>query len=150
MGRLIGIATRTATKIPMRERDDAAVTLERGVADDLRGKPGKRQVTVLGREAWERACAQVGSELAWTLRRANLFVEGLELEQSAGRRLQIGTAVLAVTCETDPCFVMDKQHPGLRAALTPNWRGGASCRVEASGHIRVGDEARWLEEGTMA
>ena len=142
MGRLIGIATRTATKVPMLEFESAAVSTERGIENDFRGKPGKRQVTVLSREAWEKACADVGAELPWKLRRANLLVEGLDLEKTTGRVLRIGDVALEVTCETDPCRVMDLQHPGLREALTPKWRGGASCRVVSGGRIELGDEVR--------
>lgn len=141
MGRLLGIAVRTATKVPMSELAAAEVSTARGVADDFRGRPGKRQVTVLAREAWEAACARLDAELPWTLRRANLLVEGLDLEQTAGRRLRVGGALLEVTCETDPCRVMDLQHPGLREALAPDWRGGASCRVLEGGPIAVGDAA---------
>jgi MOSC domain-containing protein YiiM len=127
----------------MVELKQAAISCASGVEDDFRGKPGKRQVTVLAREAWERACADLdaGIELPWTMRRANLLVEGIDLEQTAGQRIRIGDVTLEITCETDPCFVMDRQHPGLREALVPNWRGGASCRVIGDGVVALGDEA---------
>jgi len=51
----------------------------------------------------------------------------------------IGSLVLEVTQETQPCQVMEAAHRGLRAALTPDWRGGVCCRVIQSGTIRVGD-----------
>lgn len=143
MGTLVGIASRSASRAPMQELAVADVTRERGVAEDFRGKPGDRQVTVLSRDAWEKACAELGAELSWTLRRANLLVEGVSLEQTTGRRLRVGEALLEVTCETDPCRVMDAQHPGLRAALEPEWRGGASCRVIHGGAVRVGDDVEW-------
>jgi MOSC domain-containing protein YiiM len=37
---------------------------------------------------------------------------------------------------------MDELAPGLRAALTPDWRGGVTGRVIADGTIAVGDEVR--------
>ena len=41
--------------------------------------------------------------------------------------------------ETAPCERMDEQHQGLRAALTPDWRGGVSCKVLNDATIKVGD-----------
>lgn len=123
----------------------AAVSTATGVANDARGlrKPGgtgKRQVTILSREAWDAVCADLGTALDWTARRANLLVEGLALERTTGRRIRIGGALLEVTGETDPCVKMDKEMPGLQAALRPDWRGGVICRVLAGGEIAVGDK----------
>ena len=39
---------------------------------------------------------------------------------------------------------MDALHEGLRAALTPDWRGGFLGRVIEDGEIAVGDEIRIL------
>lgn len=142
-GRLLGIAARARPRAAMQELDEAEVTLERGVAHDSRGRQRKRQVTVLAREAWETACAAAGKTLPWTARRANLLVEGIELEATLGRRLRIGSALLEVTAETDPCERMDAAHPGLRAAMEPEWRGGASCRVIEPGRVKTGDAVRW-------
>jgi len=143
MGRLLAIGTRRATKVPMDLHEACAVTPEQGVGADFRGRPSARQVTVLAKEAWAAACAELGTELPWTTRRANLLVEGIELAHSTGRRLRIGGALLEVTGETDPCRVMDLQHAGLRAVLAPDWRGGASCRVVGGGPVAVGDPVAW-------
>ncbi len=32
---------------------------------------------------------------------------------------------------------------GLREALVPHWRGGASCQVLEGGRIALGDPVRW-------
>lgn len=122
--------------------------MDRGVEDDFRGRPGDRQVTVLSREAWQRACEELGRELPWTTRRANLLIEGIELQQTTGRELQIGTLVLRICGETDPCGRMDEQAAGLTAALTPEWRGGACCRVITGGTVSVGDSVRWVSSPT--
>lgn len=142
-GRLLGIATRTAPGAPMRELDAAEITTHSGVAGDARGRPGARQVTVIAREGWRDACRELGTELPWTARRANLLVEGLALETSTGRRLRIGSARLEVCAEADPCRAMDARHAGLRAALVPRWRGGVTCRVLESGRAAHGDAAWW-------
>lgn len=138
-GRLLGIATRAKSRAPMVETAQTEITTAAGVAGDFRGKPGKRQVTVLSQEAWARACAALGRELPWTTRRANLLVEGVHLCETAGAVIQIGDVTLQVTGETDPCERMDEASPGLLDALTPDWRGGVCCRVLTGGAIRVGD-----------
>jgi MOSC domain-containing protein YiiM len=118
----------------------AALTPEAGIEGDARGRPGPRQVTVLSAEAWTAAQAELGGEPSpWTLRRANLLVAGIALPRAEGARLRVGGAVLEVTGECDPCRVMDLQRPGLRAALTPGWRGGATCRVLTGALLRLGD-----------
>jgi MOSC domain-containing protein YiiM len=138
MGRLFGIATRTATKVPMTSVTQSRITTAAGVDGEFRGEPGERQVVVVGREGWEAACRELGVQLEWTLRRGNLYVEGVALRDGTGARLQIGDALLEITGECDPCWVMDKQHEGLRKALTPEWRAGVACRVLQGGAIAVG------------
>ncbi len=115
------------------------MTVEAGLEGDLRGRPGRRQITILAREAWEQACAELGQALDWTVRRANLLVEGLDFADSTGSQLSIGpSVVLEITGETEPCRRMEI-HSGLRAALAPGWRGGVTCRVVRGGLIRAGD-----------
>ena len=48
--------------------------------------------------------------------------------------------------ECDPCSRMEELQPGLRAALTPDWRGGVLGRVIADGEIAVGDSVTIVEE----
>ncbi len=119
--------------------DHVEISVERGLAGNADGRPGRRQVTVLTREGWEAACRELGREVGWHTRRANLWVEGLALERRAGARLVIGDATLEITGETTPCSNMDEQIPGLTRALTPDWRAGVTCRVLQGGTIRVGD-----------
>jgi MOSC domain-containing protein YiiM len=131
----------------MQELDHAEITRAAGVADDARGRPGDRQVTVLAAEAWGAACAELGADLPWTTRRANLLVSGIELEASLGGRIEIGDATFEITGETDPCRVMELQHAGLEAALAPAWRGGVTCRVLTDGAIAVGAGAQLVARG---
>mgnify|MGYP003337364538 CR=1 FL=1 len=139
MPNLLAIAIHRASRAPMETLTEAAVTLERGVANDFRGKPGKRQVTVVAREGWQEACRTLGAEVPWTARRANLLVEGVALAQTTGRRLRIGELELEITGETTPCHRMDEARDGLQTALKPDWRAGVTCRVVKPGTIRVGD-----------
>jgi MOSC domain-containing protein YiiM len=119
--------------------DTGEVGIADGLKGDVRGKKLGRQVTVLFREGWQRACSELGVELPWTTRRANLFIAGVPVPRE-GARIVIGALVLEVTQETRPCQVMEAAERGLRRALTPEWRGGVCCSVIAGGTIRVGDK----------
>jgi MOSC domain-containing protein YiiM len=138
MGHLLAIARAPVKRGALVPISEAVIGVADGVAGDARGVRAGRQVTVVFREGWEAACRDLGVELPWTTRRANLLVEGVPVPRE-GRRLVIGGAVLEVTQETQPCQVMEAAHRGLRAALTPEWRGGVCCRVVQGGTIRIGD-----------
>lgn len=124
--------------------DRVIVTPEHGIAGDyrgaMRGGPYRRQVTLIEREDWDAAMSEVGRTLPWEARRSNLLVAGIDLPHLRGTRLRIGCEViLQVTRETDPCERMDALVPGLRAALSPDWRGGVCSFVIRGGVIAVGD-----------
>ena len=127
----------------MLEAEHAAISAAAGLAGDFRGAPGERQVTVLFARDWAAACAELGETRVWTIRRANLLVDGLANPRAAGGVLMIGEVELAITGETKPCANMDRQWPGLTAALTPDWRGGLTARVLRGGEVRLGDGARF-------
>lgn len=149
MGRLTGIARKAAYRAPMQLLQQAEISPELGVAGDYRGKRfPRRAVTVLAREAWEAALAELADEVAasldWTERRANLLVEGVELPRAAGGIVRIGGALLEVTYQTVPCGRMDAAFPGLKRALYPDWRGGITCCVVEGGPIALGDAVEVL------
>lgn len=146
-GRITGIARHAFSKGPMEVIDHATVTLEGGISGDFRGamkgQPYKRQVSLIEAADWDAAMAQVGHSIPWQQRRANLLVEHFDLPQTPGTRLRIGDdVVLEITCETEPCERMEALADGLRAALTPDWRGGALTKVIMPGTIAVGDSIR--------
>lgn len=141
MGKVLGIARRGKSRAPMEALDAVDVAVETGVEGDVRGSLRDRQVTVLARESWDAACEALGRKLPWTVRRANILVEGLHLAGEVGKTIRIGDLALVVTGETDPCSRMEEQAEGLREALLPDWRGGVTCRVAQGGAIRVGDGA---------
>lgn len=142
-GRLEAIAIRSGPRQPMEVRGAAFVSPASGVEGDWRGKPGDRQATVLFEADWAAACAEVGGDHPWTVRRANFLLSGLSNPGAAGGVLRIGAVELLITGETEPCSRMDAQVSGLRAALTPDWRGGLTARVLNQGEVRVGDAAEW-------
>ena len=104
---------------------------------------GRRQVTILSRAAWDAVVEQLGHAVDPALRRANLFVSGVDLESSRGRVLRVGSCRLLIHGETRPCERMEQAHPGLRAALQPSWRGGVFAEALDNGEISVGDSVVW-------
>jgi MOSC domain-containing protein YiiM len=151
VGTLAGIARHAFPKAPMETIDRVEVTVEAGIDGDYRGKVkpgarGRRQVTLMERGDWDRAMAILGCDIPWSERRVNLLVDGLDLPQRENVRLRIGMdVVLNIMCECDPCVRMEAIAPGLKNALTPDWRGGVCARVLHGGTIGVGDEIR-IEE----
>lgn len=142
MPHLLGIATKPRRKAPLVLKDVAMLSSLSGVVGDWRGKPGKRQVTLMSLSDWHIVCDEIGTELPWQTRRANLLVDALPLYQSTGSSILLGDALLEVTGEADPCERMEQEHPGLFQALVPDWRGGITCRVIRNGVIRLGMEVK--------
>ena len=149
-GRLDGIARHKVSRGPMETLERASVTPDMGLEGDCRGsvpegKKGNRQITVIEAESWAAAMRDLGGAdgLVWSDRRANLLVSGVRLPRQAGKVIAIGKGLrIEVRCECDPCSRMDALRDGLRAALTPDWRGGICGRVISEGEIALGDEVR--------
>lgn len=152
MGILAGIARHGRPRGPIQTIESARVTVEGGIEGDFRGavKPGgrgKRQVSLMEAGDWDAAMRDLGQDKPWWSRRANLLVADLDLPQRAGMILCIGEDVrLRVTQECDPCSRMEEVAEGLKAALTPDWRGGVLAKVVHGGTIAVGDAIRIEEE----
>ncbi|GIU35022.1 MOSC domain-containing protein [Shewanella schlegeliana] len=138
MATLIGIAFKTEKDGAMISAAQAEVTQAKGVEEDIYGRPGNRQVTLLSSQQWQQACEELDKHLSWLTRRANLLIDGLSFsQQDLGKRLAIGELVLEITGETDPCNKMDLAYPGLEKALQSDWRGGVTCRVIQGAHIQL-------------
>ena len=126
---LVSIATRDKSRGKMEMPGVCDITTHSGLARDFRsekasGKKGKlRQITVLSLDAWKKVCKELDADLGWVTRRANLLVCGIEFSSdNVDDFLQIGSQVtLQITGETKPCVRMDELHPGLQAALKPEW-----------------------------
>ena len=153
-GRLMGIARHDRPRGPMETLGHVAVTAAEGIHGDFRGavRPGKRprrQVSLIEAESWAAALDELGRSddpaLPWWVRRANLLTQGIRLPREVGAVIAIGADLrIEVTTECDPCSRMEEIAPGLKAVLTPDWRGGVLGRVIAEGDIAVGDEIRIL------
>lgn len=141
MGEVTGIALRARPRAPMQLLDQTEITTAAGLTGDFRGAVHGRQVTVLTEEGWQAACMELGEELPWLTRRANLLLRGVDLHGRTGGRLRVGKALLIITDECEPCGVMERTRAGLRKVLLPEWRAGATCRVARGGLVRLGDTA---------
>ena len=104
---------------------------------------GRRQVTLVSLERWEELMNQVGGNLGPGARRANLVLSNVNLENSRGRVLCIGTSRLRIAGETRPCEQMEQAAPGLQRAMRERWGGGVFAEVLTAGTVAVGDKVSW-------
>lgn len=128
----------------MDEKPAARLVAGRGIEGNA-NQGGRRQVTILSSDAWNRVRDELGVIVEPASRRANLFVEGIALEESRGKILLVGSVKIQIHGETRPCEQMERAHPGLRATLGTDWRGGVYGEVLDDGEIAVGDAVRWLD-----
>ena len=140
MATLIGIAKAPRLLAEMEELIEARIEIDTGLQGDARGTKKQRQISILFETDWEDACNELGSNLSWLTRRANLLVKGMRSPRITGTILKIGAVELEVRVETEPCDLMDKEYFGLRAKLENDWRGGVCCSVRKAGNIKIGDE----------
>jgi len=144
-GKLEAIWLKRAHGNKMDPQSSAALKAGVGLVNNT-DQRGKRQVTIIEREVWERLMAETGGKLDPSTRRANLLVSGTPLVNSRKRVLQIGPVRIRIYGETRPCEQMEAALPGLRKAMQKEWGGGAFGEVLDDGEIAVGDPVRWVEE----
>ena len=137
-GKVLSLAIRSQSRGPMTEIEEAEAS-EGGTLSGNAKVKENRGVSILSREQWETVIQELDSTLPWHTRRANILVEGLELSETIGKTLLIGSAEVEIKAETTPCALMDEICHGLRKVLEPDFRGGVSGRIARSGQIRVGD-----------
>jgi MOSC domain-containing protein YiiM len=138
IGRVVSIALRTQVKGPMQEVEQAEARFDEGLTGDVPSQP-HRSITFISAEQWHEVVRELGVELPWHTRRANVLVEGLRLADLIGRRIGVGEVEVTVNAETTPCGYMDELHPGLRDALSPDCRAGVYGRITKAGEIKIGD-----------
>jgi MOSC domain-containing protein YiiM len=129
----------------MDARDSIELVAGRGVAGSA-DQGGRRQVTLLEREVWDALMRELGSEAEPETRRANVLVSGIDLRAIRDRVLRVGSARVRVAGEVKPCERMEEAVPGLRAAMRPDWRGGAFAQILDGGVVAVGDAVAWEDE----
>ena len=127
---------------PMDAADSAELVSGRGIRGNA-NQGGRRQVTLIEEEVWEKLMAELDASLPPSARRANLMVSGIRLAHCRDRILQVGACRIRIFGETRPCEQMDKALSGLREAMRPNWGGGAFGEVLDDGRVVVGDAVGW-------
>lgn len=127
---------------PMDPAARATLVAGRGIEGNA-DQGGRRQVTLMDLERWHDLMDRLGAELDTSVRRANLVIDALDLFDSRGKTLRIGSARLRVWGETRPCERMEEALPALKAAMRELWGGGASAEVIEGGDISIGDVVMW-------
>jgi MOSC domain-containing protein YiiM len=143
-GKVLGIALRGPNNGKMTLVDEAAATVDGGLNGDVEPSP-HRGVTFIAAGQWEQVTRELGADLPWHTRRANVLVDATGLGHLIGRRIRVGEVEVQIKAVTEPCGLMDKLHDGLRQALVPDARGGVYGRVVKGGSLRVGDEIVTVE-----
>jgi MOSC domain-containing protein YiiM len=146
-GRLESIWIKRFRRGPMDRAEEARLVAGRGIVGNA-NQGGKRQVTIIAREAWTAVEQELAERLPPETRRANLLVAGIDLARSRGRVLRIGSCRVRIYGETRPCWQMEEAHAGLQSALRPDWRAGVFGEVLDDGRIAVGDRVEWVEAPT--
>src|SRR5687768_12332595 len=123
--------------------DEAQFIARRGIAGNA-DVGGPRQVTIISRERWRELTEALGN-VDPVLRRANVMVSRIELEESRGRLLQVGAATVRVNGETRPCRALEFALDGLQKALDPHWGGGIYAEVIDGAVVRLDDVVRWID-----
>lgn len=142
VGTLEAIWIKRVHRGPMDPHDRAMLVAGQGIVGNA-DQGRRRQVTIIEREVWDSLMREVGGDLPPAARRANLMVSGTPLAGSRGRVLRVGPCRIRIRGETKPCEQIEAAHPGLRAAMYPDWRGGAFGEVLDDGEIALGDPVQW-------
>lgn len=133
---------------PLTAVDSIEVVADKGIAVEPRyfgrmsrdrGKPSRRQISLIEREQIAGHAAALGLEtIPPGAVRSNIETEGINLVQLVGHEVQIGDAVLFLYAPRDPCEKMDAICQGLRELMMHD-RQGVMAQVVRSGKINVGD-----------
>jgi MOSC domain-containing protein YiiM len=125
---------------------DARESIELVAGGGVQGsadRGGRRQVTLLERVVWDALMRDLGRDAGPETRRANVLVSGIDLRASRGRVLRLGGTRIRIGGEVKPCERMEEAVAGLRAAMYPEWRGGAFGQILDGGIVAVGDSVEW-------
>ena len=126
--------------------DRARVISGKGIVGNA-NQGGRRQVTILSDRHWQSVTSPLGETPDASIRRCNLLVSDIDFENSRGKILTIGKVRVRIFGETRPCEQMEEAVPGLKAAMSVAWGGGAFGEVLDDGEIAVGDAVSLSDGG---
>ena len=144
MPQLLSIWIKRAKQGPMDAVAEAELRANYGIVGNANVR-GRRQVTIIEKEAWDRHMTALGGTLDPSRRRANLMVGDFPLEGTRGRVMRAGGCRIRILGETKPCEQMEAALTGLRKVMYDHWGGGAFGEVLEGGILRVGDVVSWEE-----
>jgi len=132
MAELVGIWRSPKRREAMEPLESARVFENEGVEGCAHRRGGKRNVLFVAVEDLEALGVEPGAV------KENFTVRGAEvMKWPLGQRLAIGDAEFEVSMICDPCELIEKIRPGLRAEI--DGRRGMLARVLKSGQVAVGD-----------
>ncbi len=135
---VLALAVKTAVGGPMREIDRSVGQVDGGLDCPVQPSPD-RGITFLAARQWDQVNEELGTEMPWHARRANVLLDADGLADLLGRTVTVGDLRVEIMGETVPCGTMEAIQPGLTRALAPECRGGVYGRILRGGTIRVGD-----------
>ncbi len=144
-GRVEALWLKPVRRQPMKSVERATLVSNRGIVGNA-NQNGRRQVTIISQENWRATEQRLGISIDPAVRRANIMVSGIDLADSRGKQLRIGSCLIDIWGETRPCTLMDAAQPGLQEALRPEWSGGVFGVILEGGEASVGDPVELLLE----
>ena len=111
MGKLEAIWLKRARGGLMDPVDEAVAVEGRGLKGGA-DFDSHRQVTLIEREVFDRLKGSLDDSVEPMMRRANLLVSGIRLEDTRGRMLAVGDLRIHIRGETRPCGQMEAAGEG--------------------------------------
>lgn len=148
-GRIVGIYVAPSEGAPMEPRDEVRAIAGKGLEGDryateagkysgTRIEDSQRAVTLIEREAVQRAVGEHHVELSEQETRRNLVTEGVALNDLVGQEFLVGSVRFRGFDLSHPCAYLEEQtRPGVRKALVD--RGGLRAEILDDGPIQIGD-----------
>ena len=150
-GEIIWIGVRPERRQAMQPLAEATLTPTTGLAGDRYSSrtSRSRQVTLIGAENLAAIASYLGRDgLDPALLRRNILVRGINLLALKGRRIRLGTAILEITGECQPCSRMEEVlGPGGYNAM--RGQGGMTARIVEPGHAAPGALIERLDDAVQ-